>query len=190
MTTQPTDDVVVATSAERRGGDAPTMLDVAELCVTYPRTGIAVDSLSFTVGEREAVAILGPNGAGKTTTVRAITGFLSSERVHQRARHVTFQGRSIFRRSPHTIARAGVSVIPERDKVFRQLRVSENLELARAGRPRRETEDVLDLIHQLFPILAERRSQAAGLLSGGQNQKLAIAAAVLQRPSLLVADQI
>lgn len=162
-------------------------LRVEDLSVRYPTTGVAVRHLSFDVEPGEAVAILGPNGAGKTTTVRAVTGFLSSERAHIQATTIAFDGRSIKRASPHQIARQGIAVISERDKVFRHLRVKENLQLV--GGHRRDRRGLLDLLYGTFPILKERSNQTAGLLSGGQLQMLSISMAVLQRPTFLVADE-
>jgi len=166
------------------------MLTIEGLRVVYPRTGVAVDGLDVTVERGEAVAILGPNGAGKTTTVRAVTGFLSSERVSVDARRLEFDGASILRKPPHRIARAGIAVVPERDKVFRELLVEENLEVARGRSGDQALQDTQDMLDELFPILVERRKEQAGLLSGGQIQMLAIAMSVLKRPTLLVADEI
>src|SRR3546814_746488 len=145
------------------------MLTIEDLRVVYPRTRVAIDSLDLTIERGEAVAILGPNGAGKTTTVRAVTGFLSSERGTVSAKRLEFDGRSVLRKAPHQVARAGVSVIAERDKVFRELRVGDNLEMAR-GRGDVQTQATQDMLDELFPILSQRRNEQAGLLSGGQIQ--------------------
>jgi branched-chain amino acid transport system ATP-binding protein len=114
---------------------------------------------------------------------------LSSERTNVHATALTFQGASILHKSPHVIARRGIAVIPERDKIFRQLLVAENIDIAR-GRATSATASTTEMLLELFPILRQRMRQQAGLLSGGQIQMLAISMAVLRRPTLLVADEI
>src|SRR2546423_678414 len=137
---------------------------------------------SLTIGEGEVVALLGANGAGKTTTLRAVSGTV------RRAGRISLAGRSLERRSPEAVARAGIAHVPEGRGTFAELSVRENLRLGawtRRGRLRGEEERVL----AQFPALAEREGQAAGTLSGGEQQMLALARALMARPRLLMLDE-
>jgi branched-chain amino acid transport system ATP-binding protein len=138
--------------------------------------------LDFTVGEREIVVILGANGAGKTTTMRAISGL-----IHRRGR-VEFEGRDIARSTADEIVAGGVAQVPQGRGTFTDLSVDDNL---RVGAYLRK-DDIgpdLDRWYEVFPRLAERRSQKAGSLSGGEQQMLAIARALMSRPRLLLCDE-
>jgi branched-chain amino acid transport system ATP-binding protein len=140
----------------------------------------ALHGVSLGVDDGEIAAVLGANGAGKTTTLRAISGTV------RRSGRILFGGRPIERRSPETIARLGVAHVPEGRGTFTELTVWENLRLGaytRRGRP--EVERVLG--H--FPWLEERRGQPAGTLSGGEQQMLALARALMSRPRLLLLDE-
>jgi branched-chain amino acid transport system ATP-binding protein len=143
----------------------------------------ALHGIDLAVGEGEVVAVLGANGAGKTTTLRAISGTVRT------SGDVLFAGKPLSRR-PETVARAGIAHVPEGRGTFAQLSVIENLRLgAYVRRDRGGVKVDLDRVLERFPILAERRGQAAGSLSGGEQQQLALARALMQRPRLLLLDE-
>jgi branched-chain amino acid transport system ATP-binding protein len=157
------------------------VLEVAELCAGYHGEDV-VHGISFTVDEREVVALVGSNGAGKTTLFRAVCGLLRSSRGQ-----VTLAGRSIGGRPAYEIARRGLAYVPADRRLFPHMSVTENLDLGayprRPGRARR------DLVLDLFPRLAERSRQAAGTLSGGEQQMLAVGRALMSEPRLLLLDE-
>ena len=163
------------------------MLEVSNLSAFYG--GItALTGVSLKVDRGEAVAILGRNGAGKTTLLRAISGL-----VRRRSGEVRFEGKNCTALPAHAIARLGIGHVPEGRHVFPPLSVLDNLRLgtySRAARSRADAPDrALDRVFQLFPRLAERRRQAAGTLSGGEQQMLAIGRALMAEPSLLLLDE-
>lgn len=162
------------------------MLKVEGLTVQYAQTGTAVHDINLQINEGDSLAILGANGAGKTSTISGVVGFPRTTQVKVTARTLEFDGIPLLRLSPHKIARLGISLVPERNKIFRQLTVKENLRLAN---PHADAV-VESLVDDVFPILQERAVQRAGFLSGGQAQMLAIAMAIMRRPSLLIADEI
>jgi len=143
----------------------------------------ALHGIDLSIGEGEVVAVLGANGAGKTTTLRSISGTVAT------SGDVVFGGKPLSRR-PEAVARAGVAHVPEGRGTFAQLSVIENLRLgAYVRRDRAGVKADLDRLLGRFPILAERRGQAAGSLSGGEQQQLALARALMQRPRLLLLDE-
>lgn len=164
------------------------VLEVENLEVTYSRVIVAVQGVSLKVPENSIVALLGTNGAGKSTTVRAISGFLPVDDAEIKKGAIRFEGRSILGLPPYAVARRGVVLVPERRKIFETLTVEENLRMtARFGAteaPERER------LFELFPVLAERRQQTAGYLSGGERQMLAISQALLCRPRLMLVDEL
>jgi branched-chain amino acid transport system ATP-binding protein len=162
------------------------LLEVRQLEVVYHRVATAIQGVSLDVPTGSIVALVGTNGAGKTTTLRAISGFLPSEDADITDGEITFRGRRINARMPHELARAGIILVPERDKVFATLDIKENLEFA----SREGGKITLDRILSYFPRLAERQTQLAGYLSGGEKQMLAIGMALLCRPSLLLIDEL
>ncbi len=142
-------------------------------------------SLSLRVEDKEIVTLLGSNGAGKTTTLRCITGV-----VAPRKGEVLFQGRSLSRVAAADRAGLGIALVPEGRELWPQLTVRENLELgAYHGRARARVKQNLDRVHSLFPRLLERRSQFAGSLSGGEQQRCAIGRALMSEPSVLLLDE-
>lgn len=144
----------------------------------------ALKGIDLEVGSGELVALIGANGAGKTTTLRAIAGLVRA------TGEITFEGEALSGKPPHAIARAGVALVPEGRGVFAQLTVEENLAMGAYARSDREA-IARDRAHvlELFPRLAERLAQAAGTLSGGEQQMLAIGRALLSRPRLLLLDE-
>jgi branched-chain amino acid transport system ATP-binding protein len=145
----------------------------------------ALREVSLQVGAGDAVAVLGPNGAGKSTLLHTISGL-----VKARQGSIRYQGHSIAGHSPHTIVRLGIVQVPEGRRIFTQMTVHENLLMGAFTRkdPDGVTED-LDFVFSLFPDLAEKLHQLGGELSGGQQQMLAIARALMGRPSLLLLDE-
>jgi branched-chain amino acid transport system ATP-binding protein len=142
----------------------------------------ALRGVSLTVEEGEIVAILGANGAGKTTTLRAISGTV------RRSGTIELAGRSLLRKGAESTARLGVAHVPEGRGTFSELSVWENLKLGAYIR-RGSLKDDFARVSEYFPWLEERRSQQAGTLSGGEQQMLALARAVMQRPRLLLLDE-
>lgn len=160
------------------------LLEVEDLTVSY-RGIAAVKGVSLTVGAGELVGVIGPNGAGKSSMMQALVGAVRSN-----ARSLTFDGASIAGVSTERIARSGISLVPEGHNVFSRLTVRENLRLGATARPRgSQPTDDLAWVHELFPILLEFADRPAGLLSGGQQQQLAIGRALLASPRLLALDE-
>jgi branched-chain amino acid transport system ATP-binding protein len=141
----------------------------------------AVHDLQLSVDEGEIVGLIGPNGAGKSTTLHAIMGL-----VPLHAGDVRLAGRSLRGRPPEAIARAGIALVPEGRRIYPDFTVEENLQLGLAGS--RGTRD-FGWVYELFPIVQEFRKRAAGALSGGQQQQLAIARALVAAPDLLLLDE-
>ena len=145
----------------------------------------AVRDLSIAVGEGEAVGLLGANGAGKSTTLRAISGL-----VRASAGTITFLGRNINSLPPYKIAELGIAHVPEGRQVFPELTVKENLEIgAYVPSAKAERSRTLDLVFSIFPVLAERRKQLAGTMSGGEQQMLAVGRGLMMKPRLLMLDE-
>jgi branched-chain amino acid transport system ATP-binding protein len=171
------------------------LLEVEGLEVVYGHAIRAIQGVSLSVAEGQIVGLVGLNGAGKTTTIRAISGFLPTENVRITDGRIRFAGTSILGLRPYQAAQLGITVVPERDKVFDTLTVRENLEIALIGagsgegpgRCRRYR--TIDEIFALFQPLARRANQEAIFLSGGERQVLAIGACLLSCPRLLIVDE-
>jgi len=167
------------------------MLSVDKLEVVYQRAISALQGISLSVAPGQIVGVLGTNGAGKSTLLRAISGFHGIDDAKATEGTIRFLGRHIENGEPHTNTRAGIALVPEREKVFPNLTVAENLVVpvaqgtSRSDRLRREVE-----VYQFFPKLAELRHRTAGLLSGGERQMLAIASALACQPKLLLVDEL
>jgi branched-chain amino acid transport system ATP-binding protein len=145
----------------------------------------AVRGLSLHVDEGEIVGLIGPNGAGKSTTLHTIMGLV---RAYDGA--LALRGVSIRGRSPEAVARSGIALVPEGRRIYPNLTVAENLRLGLAGRRSREGTDAdVAWVHELFPIVGEFSRRQAGTLSGGQQQQLAIARALVARPDVLLLDE-
>jgi branched-chain amino acid transport system ATP-binding protein len=157
--------------------------------VTYHRVVTAVQGVSLEVREGSIVALLGTNGAGKTTALRAISGFIGLDDARVTGGSIIYRGERIDNRPPHEITARGITLVPERSKVFENLTVAENFE---AVVPRRDadTRRLVDAVWQYFPALAKLRSRQAGYLSGGERQMLAIGCALACAPRLLLVDEL
>lgn len=160
------------------------MLEVESAAIGYGPVTV-VQNLSLSVGQGEAVFLIGPNGAGKSTTLRGIMGLNKLTRGS-----VRWDGKDITSMPAHRRADVGIALVPEGRHVFPQLTVAENLDVACRAVRASDVKARLDEVFSIFPRLAERRSQVAGLLSGGEQQMLAIGRALSQRPKLLVIDEL
>lgn len=161
-----------------------SLLEVEDLTVAYGPIA-AVRGVGLTVAAGEIVAVLGSNGAGKSTTLQAVTGLLPARRGR-----VVFDGQPVTGRATEQIVRLGMTLVPEGRRIFASMTVEENLRIGAAVR--RDGTDaarVRDEMLTLFPILAARRLQTAGTLSGGEQQMLAIARALMSQPKLLLLDE-
>ena len=158
------------------------MLEVDGLEVRYGAVP-AVRNITLDVQRGEIVGLIGPNGAGKSTTLHAIMGVIPAH-----AGDVRLDGRSIRGKAPESISRAGVALVPEGRRIFGDFTVEENLRLGLAGRKRNGSSRLMEA-YELFPVLRDFRRRAAGVLSGGQQQQLAIARAMISRPSFLLLDE-
>ena len=159
-------------------------LEVSGLSVRYGAVQ-AVRELSLTVAAGEIVGLIGANGAGKSSTLHAIMGAAPVV-----GGTITLDGRSLRGKAPEDVARAGVALVPEGRRIFSELSVEENLKLGFAARRARSgTSDVLRAVYDLFPIVEEFKRRQAGVLSGGQQQQLAIARALVAEPDVLLLDE-
>jgi ABC-type branched-subunit amino acid transport system ATPase component len=179
----------------RIGGEADAMsvtslLEVEELRVVYGGAVIALDEVSFSVPEGGAVALLGANGAGKTTALRAVTGLLRFHGGHVTGGSIRFAGQAILRTDTSSLVATGIGQVLEGRRVFADLTVAENLRVgAFRARGQRPEHEMRQTVAELFPVLAKRAEQPAGLLSGGEQQMLAIARALMAQPRLLLLDE-
>lgn len=160
------------------------LLNVENITVHYSRLP-ALRDVSVTIEEGEIVCIVGPNGAGKSTTLLSISGVLNPT-----SGVITFDGQTINGMSPEAVARAGISQVPEGRHVFTTLNVEENLRIGMSIRKdRSDSEKDFKRVLEIFPVLAERRRQSAGKLSGGEQQMLVIARALLTNPRIMTIDE-
>jgi branched-chain amino acid transport system ATP-binding protein len=159
------------------------MLSVAGVQASYGRSQVLFD-MNLAVGDGEIVTLLGRNGMGKTTTVRAIMGLTPPS-----AGRIEFHGRDITRAAPEAVARAGIGLIPEGRQVFPTLTVHENIVATAANRRNLPSPWTTARLYALFPALQERQRQFAATLSGGEQQMLAVARALMTNPSLLIFDE-
>jgi branched-chain amino acid transport system ATP-binding protein len=160
------------------------MLEVDAVTAGYGEF-TALWDVTLRVQRGEAVAVVGPNGAGKTTLMRVISGL-----ARIRAGDLRLDGRSLAGHAPHEIVRQGIAHVPEGRRIFPRLSVEENLKMGGfLPAARRHYGETLARVYELFPVLAERRGQRAGTLSGGEQQMLAIGRALMSRPTLLLLDE-
>jgi branched-chain amino acid transport system ATP-binding protein len=168
----------------------PGMLSVADLEVSYGGAVRALRGVSVDVPERGVVAVLGGNGAGKTTLLRGVSGNLRGVGGAIDAGSITFEGTRLNGRPPADIVRDGVVQVPEGRQIFTRLTVEENIRIGGfARRDRAAKAATRERVHELFPVLHDRRHERAGLLSGGQQQMLAIGRALMAGPRLLLLDE-
>jgi branched-chain amino acid transport system ATP-binding protein len=162
------------------------VLELDELEVRYGAVP-AVRGLSLRLDRGEIVGLIGSNGAGKSTTLHAVMGLVPAH-----GGEIRLAGKSIRGRPPESVARAGIALVPEGRRIYANLTVAENLQLGLAGRRSRngaERDEDIAWVHELFPVVEQFRDRPAGALSGGQQQQLAIARALVARPDLLLLDE-
>jgi branched-chain amino acid transport system ATP-binding protein len=163
---------------------AAPLLAIRNLEVAYGEVQVLWD-VSLTVAEGSITALLGPNGAGKSTLLKAVMGLTRPQRGE-----IVFAGRRIDGRTSHEITGAGLSLVLEGGRPFPEMTVSENLDLgSNSGRSRARAAEARDEVFDLFPVLRQRRRQAAGTLSGGERQMLALGRALMGSPRLLMLDE-
>jgi len=161
-------------------------LNISSIETLYFDRIYALHGLSLQVKEKEIFTVLGPNGAGKTTLLKTIAGLLKDQ---PKKGTIEFSGRMITRLPPERISSLGIVYVPEDRGLFRELTVKENLDLGGWGRKDNDIKDDFGLVYSLFPILEQRETQQSETLSGGEQQMLAIARALLRRPRLLLLDE-
>ena len=166
------------------------ILEVRNLSVGYARKGLALEDVSLSVPKGSIVALLGANGAGKTTLIRAVSGLLSLHHGHVESGSVTLAGQPILGQPSHKLVRMGMTQVPEGRLIFKQLSVEDNLNVGAAIVPRAEVKERMQAVFDLFPRLLERRAQAAGWLSGGEQQMLALGRALVSSPKMLLVDEL
>jgi len=165
------------------------VLEVDDATVTYRGGARGVEHISCTVGNGEVVTLVGPNGAGKTSTLRSVSGLLRRDVARMTSGNVLFCGERINHLGPGKRAKRGIASVPERDKIFADLTVDENLEIGGIVSGRRFREQ-RDLALEVFPALVKHLRRPAGFLSGGQRQMLALGSALCAAPKLLVVDEL
>jgi len=167
------------------------LLAIDDLRVAYHGSAVALHGVSLRVMPQTIVALLGNNGAGKTTTLRAISGFIGLDDARVVGGQIRFAGERIENRPPHANTARGIVLVPERDKVFPNLTVAENLVVVSSHRTdAAERRRLETLVFQTFPALANLRPRLAGLLSGGERQMLALGSAIVCKPELLLVDEL
>jgi branched-chain amino acid transport system ATP-binding protein len=160
------------------------MLELSHVSASYGAVP-ALTEVTISIGEGEAVGLLGANGAGKSTTLRTISGLLRAT-----SGAITFAGRNIAALPPYKVTELGIAHVPEGRQVFPELTVQENLEIgAYVPAAKAERKRSLDLVLGIFPVLAARRKQLAGTMSGGEQQMLAVGRGLMLKPRLLMLDE-
>jgi ABC-type branched-subunit amino acid transport system ATPase component len=169
-------------SADAAAGEKAPLLVAEELVAGYVAEVDILNGASLSVPEGAIATVVGPNGAGKSTLIKTIFGL-----VRPRSGRVTLRGENLTGLPPHSITRRGMSYVPQLDNVFPSLSVEENLEVGSLKRA--TTRERIAVMYELFPRLAERRGQAAGTMSGGERQMLAMARALMPGPAVLLLDE-
>jgi neutral amino acid transport system ATP-binding protein len=164
--------------------DTSRVLETQELVAGYSAELDILNGVSITVDAGQIVTVVGPNGAGKSTLMKSIIGL-----VAPRKGRVLLRGDEITGRRPHEIVRLGLGYVPQRENVFENMTVIENLELGAMGRARAEVASRIEELLQLFPRLGERRKQLVGTMSGGERQMVAMARALMPKPGILLLDE-
>ncbi len=165
-------------------------LAIEGLSANYARKGLALDDVSLVVPKGGIVALLGANGAGKTTLIRAATGLIGLHGGRIAKGVVRFAGEAVQHLPAHKRVRLGMAQVPEGRLVFKKLSVEDNLLVGAAILPGAQRREGLEAVYALFPRLKERRQSAAGWLSGGEQQMLALGRALIGRPQLLLVDEL
>ena len=166
------------------------MLEVANLEVVYNDVVLVLRGLSLEVREGQIVALLGANGAGKTTTLRAVTGLLDVHEGDVTKGTVTWNGNEIHHKDASQIVKSGIAQVMEGRRVFAEMSVDDNLRTgATTNKDSGNVKDSYERVMEMFPILANRKKDTAGYLSGGEQQMLAIGRAMMANPSLLILDE-
>lgn len=160
------------------------MLEVQDLNVAYGRVQ-ALRNISLHVGDDEAVAVLGANGAGKSTLIKSLIGWKELQ-----SGEVRFNGQNMNGLHPWQRVGQGMALVPEGGRVFRDMSVADNLQLGAYLQPGETIREQMEVVFDLFPVLAERKDQVANTLSGGEQQMLAIGRAMMSRPRLLLIDEV
>jgi len=160
------------------------LLELHQVEVAYNKVATAISAVSIEVPAGKITALLGPNGAGKSTTLKAISGFLRGENAEVVSGEIVYDGKRITELPPYEVSKLGISLVPERDKVFELLSVDENLRAVSML-----SSDVQEA-YELFPLLKKLKRNRAGYLSGGEKQLLAIAMALISKPRLLLVDEL
>lgn len=159
------------------------MLEVTDLHVSYGKID-AVQGVSLSASPGRITLVLGANGAGKSTTIKGIAGL-----EPPRSGSVLLDGRDITGAAPHKVVLSGIALVPEGRRVFAPLSVLENLRLGGYTAAKAEFDETLGKVYEMFPILADRRAGAAGLLSGGEQQMLAFGRALMSQPKIMLMDE-
>jgi ABC-type branched-subunit amino acid transport system ATPase component len=163
-------------------GAGRVMLETEDVVAGYVPEVDILNGISIRVAEGEIVTVIGPNGAGKSTLIKTIFGLL-----HPRRGTIVFDGEDITHLKPHECTQRGLSYVPQLDNVFPTLTVEENLEMGSLDRSK--TRAQIERMYELFPRLGERRTQAAGTMSGGERQMVAMARALMPDPRVLLLDE-
>ncbi|HSY87895.1 MAG TPA: ABC transporter ATP-binding protein [Verrucomicrobiae bacterium] len=164
--------------------DTSRVLETRELVAGYSAEVDILNGVSLTVEAGDIVTVVGPNGAGKSTLMKSIIGLVTPRRGR-----VLLRGSEITGRRPHEIVRLGLGYVPQRENVFENMTVIENLELGAMGRSRAEVASRIEELLRLFPRLGERRRQLVGTMSGGERQMVAMARALMPKPGILLLDE-
>lgn len=165
------------------------LLKLEKLEVVYHRVITAVQGISLEVPQGSVVVLLGNNGAGKTTVLRAISGFIGLDDARVTEGTITYRGERMENQPPHQVTARGITLVPERSKVFENLTVAENIE-AVVPRAAADARKLSGAVWDYFPALARLRAREAGYLSGGERQMLAIGSALACAPELLLVDEL
>jgi len=166
------------------GAGTGKVLETEGLVAGYTAELDILNDVSIAVADGEIVTVVGPNGAGKSTLMKTVIGLVTPRRGR-----VLLRGSEISGRRPHEIVRLGLGYVPQRENVFENMPLIENLELGAIGKPRAVVAARIEELLQLFPRLAERRRQIVGTMSGGERQMVAIARALMPKPGILLLDE-
>ena len=167
------------------------LLRLEKVEVLYQKMITAISGVSLDVLQGQITVLLGANGAGKTTTLRAVSGFLGSDDAEVSEGRILLDGEAVENQQPHEVATRGIALVPERNKVFETLTVMENLDATgtNAVKGDKARRKMIERVFEYFPRLAPARNRLAGYLSGGERQMLAVGAALVCLPRLLLVDE-